>query len=510
MAETTAFPEDRNVEPVFYRRTSGFAVAGFAIGVLFALFIVIQAAIGLRSDTPLLLHPLIPMIPVMGIVLSLVALLVIGRSEGTLAGRGLAIWGVGLSLVVGLSYGAYYGTTAMVTRQQANEFVERWLKKIAQGKIVYAFLDTEAPARRLRVNNPDDMTEINNQFNLASRGSGTPLTSAQGKLDRFRTTDYVKAISQSGEDIQIEPLGVSDWEFKTPAYKVQRLYRVTTRDGIFDILVSAQGAESEKNEFEGRGWMIVFPESKLKEAKPSELGARVQQLREDSKLFALKWMQKIQGGKLTSAYLDTLDPQTRGPLRAEVSIRFLSRLLSAPAVPQFSGPAVGSLQISAAADLDLLRRLRFVDYEKKFHRADLVHTGQLISDETARATVQDALTELLSVPGVNPRLGGFEVAADSSYQAWQTDAQHRLTSPHDCKFVALPRGFDEGNRQVFNNDAVITVESNPGALVSSTRPEWRIVSLELVKASETALPGMSHPIPPKPKKKPEQATPSSK
>src|SRR5262245_54983876 len=122
MVELSAFPEDRGSKPQFYRRLSGFAIAGFAAGLFFTVCLGWQAALALRSGSPVFLYPVIQAVPPIGVILSLIALLVIGRSEGTLAGRWLALSGMWLSLVAGLGYYAYYGATYIAVRQQADSF----------------------------------------------------------------------------------------------------------------------------------------------------------------------------------------------------------------------------------------------------------------------------------------------------------------------------------------------------------------------------------------------------
>jgi hypothetical protein len=495
MAELTAFPKDSGSEPVFYRRMSGFAIAGFVAGAFFTVYILIEAAVGFRSGDPVLLSPLMQAIPIAGIVLSLIALLAISRSEGTLGGRGLAVWGVWLSLVVGLGYIAYYGATYAAVRQQADDFVVRWFQKLAQGKIAWAFLDTQSPSLRLRAN-PENLPEIEIRFNQVLRPTGTSGAEAKGMFDIFRGTDWVKGISYSGSDIQIEPLGVSDWGYTNREYKVRRLYRITSRDGVYEILVPAVGTESERHEFEGRQWNIAFPETKLASSKLSESAARINSLRSDASRFATAWMLKIQRGELTSAYLDTQPPEQRDEIHARFRRARTARLsanLTAASLPQLGGPAAVCLNFAPISDFGFARALYLPGFASRFQRSELVDTKKLYTaDPTAREAVVTAVQGLLSVARADLRLGQIDVDASSGHQPWETDSQDRLISPHDCRFLVVSKGFDEGNQHAYAGEAVITVESGPGVVLKGAKEmNWRIMRLELVKASETTLPGMN-------------------
>jgi hypothetical protein len=493
MAELSAFPRESGSEPLFYRRMSIPAIAGFAAGAFFAAMVLIEAAMGFRSGTPVLLNPILQAIPAAGIGLSLLALFRIGRSEGTLAGRGLALGGLWLNALVGLGYFAYYGATYVAIRQQADEFVVRWFQKLGQGKIIYAFLDTQPPA--LRRVNPEDLSEIEIRFNQPMRPPGTSVASAKGMLDIFRSHDYVKAISNSGSDIRVEPLGVTDWGFKNGAYRVERLYRVTTRDGVYEILVPAAGTTSEKHEFEGRQWNIAFVESKLKRTDASELAVKVQSLRLESSRFAYAWMEKIQGGKLTSAYLDTRRPEERTRLHSEfrrAGTAQSAAILAASLFPRMGGPAASCLGLAATGDFGFARGQYLPGYAARFERSEFVDTKKFFaSDPSARESVLSAVQELLSAARGEPRVGQIEVDPDSGYQSWATDDEQRLIFPHDCRFLVVAKGFEAGNNHAYAAGAVITVESGPHALEGSKEKNWRILRFELVKAGETTLPGMN-------------------
>src|SRR5262249_17858858 len=108
-----------------YRSISGWAIAGFALGALFTLLVVICALVAFYQGAPFFFRPWILMflLPTLGVFVSLYAQWHVRNSEGTLAGAKLAQWGFRLSLVSGLVYSSYYFVTGYAVTSQANAFV---------------------------------------------------------------------------------------------------------------------------------------------------------------------------------------------------------------------------------------------------------------------------------------------------------------------------------------------------------------------------------------------------
>src|SRR5205823_8310149 len=59
-------------------------------------------------------------ISVLGIAFGLIGAFLIRQSEGTLAGRKVALWGAGLCTGAALSYWAYYAALSFAIRDQAD------------------------------------------------------------------------------------------------------------------------------------------------------------------------------------------------------------------------------------------------------------------------------------------------------------------------------------------------------------------------------------------------------
>ena len=504
MAELKQFPEESQAAPAVYQRVSGFAIAGFIVSAIFAADVSIEAVLGVWNRSPVLIHPMMQMVAAIGLVLSVIALIVIKRSEGTLAGHGLAVGGAGLSVVFGLGYVAYYWATYFATCQQADTFVKAWFNKLAEGKTIHAFLDTELPGIRLRTN-PDNLAEIIQRFNQPMRPPGTSATSAKGKLYIFRDTDFVKAVNQARADARIESLGVSDWDYKTGVYKIRRMYRITTPEASYDVHLITLGSESgDRHEFEGRLWSLDFPQSKAERTTATEFGAKVQRIRKESSKFANDWMIRVLERRLSNAYLETLRPEKRTSLRSALTLGLVGGLFAGPVLPGAGGPAGVALRLSSSADSELARQLYLANkgdsaeqgYAGSFHNLGLLDTRDLqTTDPAGRDVVLTALRELFAVPGSELRVGGIEVGADSSRKRWELDSEGRMISPHTLKFMVGPRLAERGVGQAFAVETIITTESSPGVFEASEDPTWRVLRIELVKIDETVIPGVSRPPP---------------
>src|SRR4051812_13385041 len=108
--------------PAVYNPLSILAVLGLGAAALYAGIVIVNAVSALQRGEPLLLPDWFLLLPLAGAGLSLLALRQIRNAEGTLSGERLCQWGLGLSVVVGLAYGAYYLVTGWAIQHQANTF----------------------------------------------------------------------------------------------------------------------------------------------------------------------------------------------------------------------------------------------------------------------------------------------------------------------------------------------------------------------------------------------------
>jgi hypothetical protein len=477
MAEPTTFPEEHTSAPLIYRRISGFAIAGLAFALFFALYVLVIGGLGLYERTPMLLPPVIEMLAVIGAVLSLIAFWVIRRSEGTLAGMRLAQWGWWVSVVFGLGYAAYYATTYFAVRQQAERFTLRWLNRIGQGKLNDAFVDTLDPATRLNIN-PEEEEALRRRFNQP--GS----LSARGLLDSFRTSELVHILHQAGGQAQIEPLGVAAWDYKSGSYKVARAYRIQTEEGLLEALITAYGSESRKREFEGRQWHIVWGESaRVQRYEPSMIGQNIAYLRRMAGLFLTDWLRVLSEANLDAAYLETRPTEQRERLRLEFAGRGLLANLSAAVASQVMPPSA-PLLLASALDVELARELYLPEYYSLFRRTSILVTDKVQADDPkTRNVVRKSMRALLGAPeeglrAADPRAEG------SSTSNWKVEAG-RLQLPQDAKIA-----FRMAETPGFSAEVTVTVECDPGPLDHPLEPmrnlNWRVLSINLRRAEDNS------------------------
>jgi hypothetical protein len=474
MAEPSTFPEEHTSVPLVYQRLSGFAIASFGLSIAFAVYLIGAAAWGFYDRHPVLLSPVFQAMPVVGAALSLVALLLIHRAEGTLAGRKLAIWSWWLCVVFGVGYAAYYGATYAAVRQQADRFATRWLNELRQGKFNAAFLLTVPPAGRKGIN-PEDQETLNVRFNQPRNVPGP--RSQMGHLDQFLYSGMVRVFLQGGPETQVEAGGIHDWEFKNGAYKVKRSYRVKSPEGAYDFNVTAIGAESR--EYEGREWFISLSETRIDEPKTqlSGLGTSIKNLRTQSTRFIERWGNKLlpRARDLQGAYLDSRDSAQRSNLQTQYGLRVLGAGLAAGATVPYLMPGLPFLSLSTALDSELARRLYLSEYDSLFHRNEILKSANVRIDEPAsRDLVIACVKSLFGLTSSELSVGGITVESSCANERWGSDNSGRVRLPHDC-IISL----NKGTNPLYTAIATIVVESDPGALGTGTSLNWRVIHVEL-------------------------------
>jgi hypothetical protein len=473
---TEFFPEEHVVPPVFYRRVSGFAIASLIVSVFFGLWVAISALVGFRSRSPVLLPIYVQMLPVAGAVLALIAMLLIRRSEGTLAGARLATWALLLCAVFGLGYWAYYGATDIAVCNQAEAFTREWFKKITAGDYAAAFLDTQDPGVRQKVN-PNDKETIRKRF-LNALGAAKD-GNMRGPLWSFKEMDLVHLLMQGGDRSQIKTRGVREWDYKAEGYRVKQAFQITTDEGSFEVQVTVHGIESKTREFEGRAWYVVSGSETgvLKDGwHISELGQNLAELRRQSARFIDQWSTKLARGQLTSAYRDTLEPAEAKRLEKEIQMRFTAAHLSSSGMPLLS---------ILNTDLGLQAWGRAFS-ARRFEETNLVHGKDKydFDDKATKDAIDKAVLNMFgaSVPGA-PVYVGLKLQLESIHEPWHSENQ-RLRLPHDCKLGFMVPPTREGGRPQaqYQVDAVVVAESDAGPIDPARQPSWRLVRIDLVEA----------------------------
>ncbi len=173
-----------------------------------------------------------------GMLISLYARYRIRRSEGTLAGAGIAGAGLVIGLISLLGWTTKYFVEYLIVRSESAAFGEAFLQKFAadpDGK--YAFLDTlPAPARKLpahvleRLDGPDGLSVLQKHFSMG--GGSSPY-------DMFRQDILWAMLLRYGDRVEWQSRGVGDWHYNraTAVYKMQHRYRMRTPELEGDVVI---------------------------------------------------------------------------------------------------------------------------------------------------------------------------------------------------------------------------------------------------------------------------------
>jgi hypothetical protein len=311
MAEpTTQTPPETPAEDFVYRPLSGVAVAGVLVSGVFAVVLLVCGAVALWRGEPFLLPLWLLLLPVAGVALSLLGRWHILRSENTRAGLNLTRYGLWTGLVAGLGYGAFYFATGLAVTNQSNSFLvdkgadTGYLKHLQEGDVNRAFLLTRSLSERSGAN-PNDDEAMLDQFDAPADKD------PRGLLSQFKLDPLVRRITAPSAAAEFEPLGVRNWSYENRGYKVERFYRVTTREGSFEVLLTTQSVDTP----EGRKWFVHWvPKQGLAPMTLKDEGKRLEAVRRQSAAFANAWLQKLTQGQTVAAFLDTQPAAQRAAL----------------------------------------------------------------------------------------------------------------------------------------------------------------------------------------------------
>lgn len=296
-----------------YQPLAPLAVLGASLALIYAVIVIVGAVAALLNRSPWLMPTWTILVPLVTAALSAAGWFSVHISEGTRAGKNLAVAGVALSLVVGLGYWAYYAGTYFAVRAQANDFTLKWFDEIKKGDIDSAFRLTIEPSGRPRMD-AGLHNELEVRFNTMSEAtSRSGGGGGKGPLSFFEQHDVVRLIRLGGDEARIEPLGVASWEYAQGGYKVRRNYKITTPDLELPIRITVQSSAGAKQQFEQRQWYVVMQESLLNksEVKPTERGARLAGLKGQSGETLRAWQEYLMGGQIEASYLATIPAEQR-------------------------------------------------------------------------------------------------------------------------------------------------------------------------------------------------------
>lgn len=475
MAETTTLlPTERPTERIIYRPLSGLAVAGFVIAVVFTVLIIIFGLLALVSGTPLALGLWVMGFPISAAILSLLGRQQIRQSEGTRTGMGMASWGWWLSLIFGLGYLAFHGGTYLAVWWQAEEQGKKFFAQLQEGKIIEAFNDhLVSPTQRLMT---PDVRKMMLRY-------GMPGEKGQkGPLVQFQEHDIVRIVHQGGPDAVIQPLGVSEWDYVQNGYTVKETYRVTTNEGVFDILLTLRSATNENTG--ARDWAVIWNEqaARIVEEHLTDQGKALRQWRGMARSFANSWLMKRGRGwvnkGLPSAYLDTVEPQERDRLNERTKALRAIGTVSVPPVGSGLAPQLLGL-MAAGHDSSMGDQMYLPGFEK------FLDGGVFVDDKfEAPDKMKDEILKLVKRDFHDPvRMPMRTGKGDARPLPFSKDAR-QLRFVVEVNMAIFTDGTPGVTPPKYQADGSLVIETDPGPLDPNRPPRMHVVQLNLLRGDE--------------------------
>jgi hypothetical protein len=443
-------PEQQAGDAAGYKPLSVLALLGFGLAALYAVFLVLCLAVALLYGTSLLMGSPAPLlVPLFTLAVSAAGWVQVQRSEGTRAGGRLASWGMLLSVLFGLVYGAYYFASSLAIRQQAEPFILRWFDKIKKGQLDEAFVDTLPPEQRPRA-------DANLHSTLRVRFNMTPDPMGRGPYTQFTEGEMVRMLVQAGADAEVKPLAVNECQFREGGFAYVETFQVKLPEGTFEVMAAAKGTEGRRSE--GRQWTLLFGQSHpVKPPEPTPLGTRMIALRRGAAAFGDRWLAKLNAGRPDEAYLDTLPPARRKPVRDAYRGQLALARLAASTAPGGLGPD---------ADPEAARRLYLPGYND-FRAGSLVRVDPARFSAPTEAAKAEALAELPKVfqkPGERIRRLPVQVSF------WSREG-NRVRVRLDCDVLLPPRHVAEG--------FLVAEAEVPEEAAGEDSPEWWLGALDV-------------------------------
>lgn len=301
-----------------YQPVSLLAGLALVVACLYTVIIVIGAFSAFLAKAPLLLEWSF-LLPAVSLLLAWMARTRILNSEGALTGLALTRWSIWLSVVVALSYGAYYLATRLAIGSQADAFAQQWLHKIARGELDQAFYETwPEPRKNMQPN------ELRRTLETKIITTGGPDSTIATTLSGFGQADYVRLLQRAGEKVEIQRQGGSWGGYEGGGYQVGLTYRIKTPLASWLQLVSLVGSETKARNEPGRQWSVKIRETGAFDpsAEPgrstdpivfTEEGKEVAALGVSARQETNSWLELLREGKTNQACLSWLPASERQP-----------------------------------------------------------------------------------------------------------------------------------------------------------------------------------------------------
>jgi hypothetical protein len=299
-----------------YQPLSLLALAGFGIAIAYALVVLIGAAIALFTHVPWLMSYWTFLLPFAALIVCWAARTRIRNSEATLSGLAFTTWGFRLTILVGLTYAAYYGFAFFAVRLHAVNCADDFFEQLRQGKLDRAFILSQGVSPK-GMDNSQLRDAIETRFNHTT---GNPRMALP--FTAFRQNQFIRFIEMGGLDSKITPLGVVTWEYGKGGYRVLLKYHIATPVVDFDMNVDTFGRDPRPDEPKGSQWHVRLQGGEtatLQETiRLTPLGDEILNRRVPAgKNFVIDWVTKLNQLRWDQAYLDTLKPSERKSARAQ-------------------------------------------------------------------------------------------------------------------------------------------------------------------------------------------------
>jgi hypothetical protein len=471
MSVSTVPPPPGLPEPeANYSPLSLVALGSLLVSAAAALTVVVGGLIAAIYHTPLLLPLWVLALPVATALCCVWARYRIKTSEGTLSGLALTSWGIGLSLLFGLGYSAYYAATYLAVRSQARTTADKWLDEFKKGNTVEAFWQTLPGTKS---NKSRDELEI--QFNVPAGPEP-----ARGPYSTMASMDFVRFIQLGGDKTTVEFQGVDDWGWEKEGFLVKLKYKITTPYAEFPLIVSAHGHDSRNRDKPGREWTILLGGTRMDPdgLRLSPAGQLAYLRGRAANEFAQKWVQQVTIAGLPTgiAYGATLPD------------RELAR-------QKGIGNRLGLLTVGGPVVLLDNEAQPFLDGLHKYQEGSLVHTEAPMfwADESHRQAIITKVKGLFDPDGHDKplefRLFPFTVPD--------------IRQEGDEVLVRVEFRFNvkrEGPEPPFVVDGLLVVALENANNTDSKAPHWYIKSMELLRGRTATPPNnqASRPMPPPP------------
>jgi hypothetical protein len=427
--------------PMKILKGAAFALAGALAGLGFVGLLLYSS-----TDPWLLSWELV--VPAAGVLVLWIARSQILRSEDTLGGLTLCNWGLGLLLVFGLLYAAYYTASTLAVRGQSEAFAEEWLGLVQKGELDKAFARTLPPDQR-----PAEDDKLRSQLETYLN---EPTIKGPGPYGEFCVKPYVRLLEGTSTVAKVERLGLIESKYEGEVFSERYGYRLTTPTCVIEMDVAVMGRDSTSDRYKGRQWWIDPRQTGWNLKTPpvmTDLGAFVVQQNGPIRDFIDEWFTNWYHDE-EAAYLLTLPAAQR----SEVQRRRPVSGLALGGSSLWTEPGRLSFYSGGLIDADQKRFFSLNDKERPAVVTALKKSFRPGEDKPSKTEVD----KQVAMPLVQPVDGGVQLS-------------------FDLHFI-----FDDSQSDVkmVNVDARIIVQCDEASLAAKN-PKWQVLAIQLIRARST-------------------------